>query len=102
MKSIVVFAPVAKLRVTQPRSYGQDAPAFHVIHKWPFAQALNHRIVGHDDDGVVVENLRDGLEQGERKIEIPAFPFPRQIVGAAIDTAILLDDSRTADADERR
>ena len=54
------------------------------------------------DRGVVLPDGGDRLVQGERQVEPAALPIARQVLRAAIDGAVRLDDAGTADADERR
>ena len=74
----------------------------HVDHERRLAQALHDRIVMQQDHGVMLPNRGDCLMQAQRQIEAAALPIARQVLGAAIDGAVRLDDAGTADADERR
>src|SRR5262245_66575894 len=66
------------------------------------AQSLHDRVVVHHDHRLVLAdagNLRADLV---RQIELAAFPVARQVWRSALDRAILTDDPRAADADQRR
>ena len=71
-------------------------------HERRFAQALHHGIVVHHHRGFGVADARYGLAQDRRQIEFAAFPIAGQVLRAAVDRAVFLDDAGTADADERR
>src|SRR3954465_11994130 len=92
---------IGKARVAEAGADGQYAPALDVAHERHFAQALNHRIVVHEHSGAVLADFRDPLEQARRQIEFAALPVARQILRAAVDRSVRLDDAGTADTDER-
>src|SRR6185437_4745233 len=97
-----VFLLVREPRVAEAGADGEDAPMPDVLHVGQFAQPLHHRVVVHDDDGVVAADLGDAVADRLRQVEAAALPVAGQVLAAALDRAVLLDDAWAADADERR
>ena len=65
------------------------------------AQALDHRIIMHDDQRLLAVDPRDLASHVISKIESAAFPIAGQVLCAALDRAIGTDFSRTTDANDR-
>src|SRR5687768_8355203 len=93
---------VREAGVAEAGADGEHPPVLHVRHVRQLAETLNHRIVMHDHDGIVVGNLGDRLAQLRREIEALHFPVSRQVLPASLDGAIRADHAGTADADEGR
>src|SRR5258708_6548459 len=97
-----LLAAIDEARIAESGADGEDAPALHVLRERHLAQPLDHRIVVKEHGGLLLADGRNGFAQGGRKMEIPARPVARKVLHAAIDRAVLLDEPRTADADEGR
>jgi hypothetical protein len=41
----------------------QNSPSFHVLHEGRLRQALHNAVIVHDDRGIVLSDLRNGLDQ---------------------------------------
>ena len=89
-------------RVAETSADGQCAPMLNVGHKWRLAEPLHHGIVMHHDGGIFVIDLRDGFVQRCRQMEVARLPVARQVLRAPLDRAVLVDDTRAANSDERR
>ena len=66
------------------------------------AKAVHHRVVMHDHQGLVLTDAWDGLLDFFRQVELAALPVAWQILSAALDTAIVSNETGTADADDGR
>src|SRR5262249_2872034 len=78
----------------------EHAPVLDVLHEGDFAQSLHDRVIVHEHGGVVLADRRDLLDQECRQVEVLALPVARQVLGAALDGAVLVDLAGAADADE--
>src|SRR4051794_3575321 len=102
MAPLFLVASVGEARVAEPGADREHAPVPDVLHVRHLAQPLYHRIVVHQDGGAVIADLRNRLEQLSRQVELAAGPIARQVLRAAVDRAVALDDPWAADTDEGR
>src|SRR3979409_2321327 len=94
------WRPIGEACVAEAGSDGERAPMGHVGHERRLAQALNHRIVVQQDEGLVLADAGNSFVQRVRQIEAAALPIAGKILCAAIDGAVDFDDAGTANADE--
>ena len=73
-----------------------------ILHERQFAEALDDSVVVHGHDGVVLADLRRHLADALDQVEAAARPVAGQVLRAAIDRAVRLDQAGTTDADEGR
>ena len=66
------------------------------------AEPLHHGVIVHHDRSVFFADLGDGLVHSGGQLEIARLPVARQVLRAALDRAVLVDDTRAANSDERR
>src|ERR1700676_3209496 len=68
--AVLVLLPVlpaaGEARVAQTGADGQDAPVVHVLHERHFGETLRHRVIVHQDRGIVLTDPRDRLAQAPR------------------------------------
>jgi hypothetical protein len=79
---------------------GKYAPPLKVLHGRHLAEALNDRIIMHDDGGFEFADGRYRLYQRGGQIETAAFPISWEVLSAAVNRPIRLNLARTADANE--
>src|ERR1700676_831861 len=58
-----VLPAAGEARVAQTGADGQDAPVVHVLHERHFGETLRHRVIVHQDRGIVLADPRDRLDQ---------------------------------------
>ena len=66
------------------------------------AQALHDGVIVHHDHGLVIADRWNAFSDRSGKVETAALPITGQILRAARDTAVRLDDTGAADANDRR
>src|SRR5215203_4757318 len=93
---------VSEARIAEPSADRQHAPALHVLHEGRLAQALHHGVIVHDHHGLVIVYFGDGLAQTLRQIKAAALPVAGEVLPAAVDRPLLVNETRAADADEGR
>src|SRR5581483_7104488 len=74
----------------------------NIAHERNLAEALDHRVVVDKDHGLVTVDLRDCLPECGREMETVAGPIAREVLHATIEGSVLVNQSRTTDADEGR
>jgi hypothetical protein len=67
------FLQLVKRALPRPVPKGQDAPVVHVLHERHFGETLHHRVIVHQDRGIVLADPRDRLDQARRQIEFADF-----------------------------
>src|SRR4026207_1940117 len=97
----LVVMSVCEQGVPQPGADGEHAPFVDILHEGNFAEALNDRIVVHDDRRVEVADPGYGFKQSCGEIEAAALPVARKVLRPTFDRAVRIDDSGASDADER-
>ena len=90
-------ASVGETRVPKPRAYGENAPVRAALDVRQLAETLDNGVVVHDHHGFVIADLRYSLPDGAGKIEAVAFPIAGEVLPAARDRSILMNDTGAAD-----
>ena len=101
-QSLPAVVRLVKRALPRPVPMVSTPQCAHVGHERRLAQALHHGVVVQEDHGLVLADGRDRFVQAVRQVEAAALPVARQVLRAAIDGAVRLDDAGAADADERR
>ena len=76
---------IGEAGIAEPRADCQHTPVIDILHERQLTQALHHRIVVHDHDGVMIPDARNGLAQQLRQVEALVLPVAGQVLAAAID-----------------
>jgi hypothetical protein len=90
------------MRVAQPGADGDHAPAGEILLEWRFGKPLHDGVVVHHRPGRRAIELRQGRLQPFGQVEASGLSIAGKVLGAVADAAILLDQTRAADADPGR
>ena len=79
-----------------------DAPMLDILDEGHLAEPLHHRVIVDDDEGCRARRSSGSHRSGWPQVEAARFPIAaRQVLAAARDRAVRLDEARAADPDDR-
>src|SRR6185369_17106222 len=78
------FMAIGETRVAEACADGERAPMQHIAHERSLAEPLHDGVIVHQDRGLVLLDVRNGLVQRQRKVEALGLPVAGQVLGPAI------------------